>query len=110
MPNTVDPQPLPGEGISPVYARGSLWLIVGSEIAQINPTSLAPVNAFHVAGGPSSLAAGNGALWAGAHDGSLTRVAPDGGETTPLPVGKKLSLSDVAAGAGATWVTVSATA
>jgi DNA-binding beta-propeller fold protein YncE len=108
-PETVDPQPLPAEGISPVYARASLWLIVGSEIVQINPTSLAAANAFHVAGGPSSLAAGNGALWAIAYDGSLTRVALDGGENTPLHVGKESSLSDVAAGEGATWVAVSAT-
>ena len=91
-----------------MYARGSLWLIQGSEIQQINPISLAAGNAFHVAGGPSSLAAGNGALWVVAYNGSLTRVAPDGGETTRLHVGKKSSVSAVAAGGGSTWVAVSA--
>ena len=107
-PNNVAKQPLAAEPIAPVYARGSLWLIQGSEIQQINPISLAAGNAFHVAGGPSSLAAGNGALWVVAYNGSLTRVAPDGGETTRLHVGKKSSVSAVAAGGGSTWVAVSA--
>jgi DNA-binding SARP family transcriptional activator len=107
--NNIDKQPLPAQPIAPVYARGSLWVIQGSEIEQINPVSLAAGTAFHVPGRPSSLAAGNGSLWAVAYNGSLTRVALENGETTALRVGKKLSLSAVAAGAGATWVAVSAT-
>jgi DNA-binding SARP family transcriptional activator len=106
-PNTVDSQPLGGVPVAPVYARHSLWLIVGPEIVQIHPISLAVGNAFHVTGRPLALAAGSGALWALASDGSLTRIGQDGGESTPLHVGRKSSVSAVAAGGGATWVAVS---
>jgi YVTN family beta-propeller protein len=107
-PNKVDQQSLPAQAFSPVYARGSLWLIMGSQIQPIDPTGLVAGNPIHVAGRPSSLAAGDGALWTVGGDGNLTRVAPGGGETTPLRVGRSSSLSDVAAGGGAVWVAVSA--
>ena len=105
-PNTVTRQRLPAEPIEPVYARRSLWLIEGSEIQQFDPISLAAEAPFPVQGGPSALAAGNGALWATTYSGSLKRVALGGGETTLLHVGKKLGLSAVAVGRGATWVAV----
>ena len=108
-PRRVDMQPLVAGAISPVYARGSLWLIIGPDVVQIDPTSLASRAAIHVPGGASALAAGNGALWAVTYNGRLTRVAPDGGGTTPLRIGRQHSLSDVAAAGGATWVAVSAT-
>jgi DNA-binding SARP family transcriptional activator/streptogramin lyase len=107
-PRTVDTQPLVGGAISPVYARGSLWLVTGPAVVQIDPISLAVRNAIVVKGGPTALAAGNGALWAVKYNGSLTRVPTDGGETAPLHVAKKSTLSDVAAGGGAIWVAVSA--
>lgn len=108
-PETVDRQPLPAEAKSPVYARDSLWLVMGSDIVQVDPTNLGAGRVFPVAGGPSSLAAGDGALWATSYNGKVTRVASDGGETRPLRVGATQSLADVAAGRGATWVAVSAT-
>jgi len=76
---------------------------------QVDPTNLGAGGVFPVAGGPSSLAAGDGALWATSYNGKVTRVASDGGETRPLQVGATQSLADVAAGRGATWVAVSAT-
>jgi len=106
--NTFTPQPQPVEPIQPVYARGSLWVIEGSDIQQIHPLSLAAGDPFRVKGGPSALAAGSGALWVTTYGGSLKRVAPGGGVTTVLHVGKKLGLSAVDVGRGATWVTVSA--
>jgi hypothetical protein len=108
-PSTVDTQPLIVAGTSPVYMRGSLWLIIGPDVVQIYPTSLTPGKAIPVKGGALALAAGDGTLWAVTHSGSLVRVAPGGGETTRLHVGRRNSLSDVAAGGGATWVAVSAT-
>jgi YVTN family beta-propeller protein len=108
-PNTVDPQPLTGMAISPVFARNYLRLITGPDIVSIDPTSLTSQGALQVKGGPSALAAGNGALWAVAYNGTLTRVVADGGEGAPLQVGRPHSLSAVAAGGGATWVAVSAT-
>jgi DNA-binding SARP family transcriptional activator len=108
-PRTVDTQPLPAEAISPVYTRGSLWLIMGPDVLQIDPSSLGAGGAFPVAGGPSSLAPGDGALWVVTYGGKLIRLGPKGGETPALRVGAKLSLSGVAAGEGATWVAVSAT-
>jgi DNA-binding SARP family transcriptional activator/streptogramin lyase len=113
-PNNVDPHLLPAGPSDPVYARGSLWLIEGSEIQQIDPTSLQAGVALHVAQGPALLTAGNSALWALAYDRNyrlarLVRVSPDGRQTTPLRVGRSLNLSAVAAGGGATWVAVSPT-
>ena len=73
--------------------------------------------AFHVGETPSSLAVGNGGLWAvvGAfaynrrfRPARLVRVNPAGGQTTPLRVGRNLSLAAIAVGGGATWVAVSA--
>jgi DNA-binding SARP family transcriptional activator len=108
-PRTVDAQPLIVPGISPVFMRGSLWLIVGPAVVQYYPTSLTPGKAIPVNGEALALAAGDGTLWAVTHSGSLVRVAPGGGEAAPLQVGRQNSLSDVAAGGGATWVAVSAT-
>jgi DNA-binding SARP family transcriptional activator/streptogramin lyase len=112
-PNNVRPLLLPAGPSEPVYARGSLWLIEGSEIQQINPTTLEAGEAFHVAEAPALLAAGDGALWAVAYNrryrlARLMRLTPDGRQTTPLRLGKKLSLAAVAAGGGATWVAVNA--
>jgi len=108
-PNTVDTQPLTGMAVSPVYARRYLRLITGPDIVSIDPNSLTTPGALQVKGGPSALAAGNGALWAVAYNGTLTRVVAAGGESTPLQVGRPHSLAAVAAGGGATWVAVSAT-
>jgi YVTN family beta-propeller protein len=107
-PNNVDAQPLIVGGVSPVYARGSVWLIVGPDVVQFYPTSLTPGKAIPVKGSTTALAAGNDTLWAVTHDGSLVRLPLGGGDTIRLPVGRQNSLSDVAAGAGATWVAVSA--
>lgn len=111
-PNNVEPHLLTAGPSDPVFAGGSLWLIEGSEIQQIDPTSLQAGVALHVAEGPALLTAGNGALWVLAYDRNgrlarLVRVSRDGRQTTPLRVGKSLSLSAVAAGGGATWVAVS---
>ncbi|HKD95339.1 MAG TPA: BTAD domain-containing putative transcriptional regulator, partial [Gaiellaceae bacterium] len=106
-PNRVDKEQLPAEPIAPVFARGSLWVVVGTEVVQIQPNGLTAGKAYNVAGAPASLAVGNGAIWAATYDGRLTRVAPDGGQTTPLLAGKGLALSAVAVGAGSTWVPVS---
>jgi DNA-binding SARP family transcriptional activator/streptogramin lyase len=111
-PHHADALRLPAEPSAPVYTRGSLWLIEGSEIQQINPISLAAGNVFQ-AGAPWALAARDGALWVVAYDRTghparLTRFAPHGGRSTLLHVGKGLSLSAVATGRGATWVAVSA--
>jgi len=111
--NNVDAHSLTAGVSSPVYARGSLWLIEGSEIQQINPITFETGDAFHVAVLPVSLAVGNGALWATAYDRNyrparLSRVALNGRQTTSLRVGRSLSLSAVATGGGATWVAVSA--
>jgi DNA-binding SARP family transcriptional activator len=108
-PNTFTPQAQPSTPIAPVFVRGSLWLIEGSELQQIHPLDLAAGDSFRVKGGPSALAAGNGALWATTYGGSLKRVVGSGGVTTLLHVSKKLGLSAVAVGRGATWVTVTAT-
>ena len=107
QPNRVDHEPLPAEPLAPVFARGSLWVVVGTEILQIHPDGLTAGAAYNVAGVPASLAVGNGALWAATYDGRLTRVALDGRQTTPLVAGKGLALAAVAVGAGTTWVPVS---
>jgi hypothetical protein len=89
--------------------RGSLWLIIGPGIVQIYPTSLTAGKTIFVKGGASALAGeADGTLWAATYNGSLLRIDRGGGGTTRLPVGRKNSLSDVAAGEGATWVAVSA--
>jgi hypothetical protein len=107
-PNTVDTQPLITGGSSPVYMRGSLWLIIGPDIVQFFPTSLTPGRAIPVTGTATALAAGADTLWAVTYSGSLVRVPLSGGDTIRLPVGRQNSLSGVAVGGGATWVAVSA--
>ena len=98
-----------GSGLAtPVYARGSLWLLDEPEIQEIDPTTLGVDDAEAVASGyPLALAAGNGALWALDSHGNLTRLTPGQGPATSLHLGR--GISAVAAGAGATWVAVSAT-
>jgi DNA-binding SARP family transcriptional activator/streptogramin lyase len=92
---------------TPVYARGSLWLLNQGAIQGIDPVTLGVDDTMNLpAGYPLSLAAGNGALWALDSAGNLTRLTP-GGVATTLQVGK--GASAVAAGEGATWVAVSAT-
>lgn len=104
-------QEFSSQTLAPVYARGSLWLIVGKAIHQVDPTSLAvgdPVNGTGGARGfPVALAVGDAALWTLSSDGNLTRFGADGRSGAPLQVGKSLSAG--AAGGGATWVAVSAT-
>ena len=102
-----DSLPLASGAIAPVYTRGSLWLLYQGKIQQIDPITLALGDTMSVAGGyPTSLEAGNGALWAPGSDGNLTRFGSQGGATA-LRIGKWLSA--VAAGGGATWAAVSAT-
>jgi DNA-binding SARP family transcriptional activator len=108
-PDTKDTQLLPAQAISPVYTHGSLWLIMGPAIVEIDPGSLGAGSAFPVKPGGNSLAMGDGALWATTYNGKVTRVTLDGKETPLLKVGGELSLSAVAAGGDATWVAVSAT-
>jgi len=92
---------------SPVYAHRSLWLIVGTELHQIDPTTLNTEHVVQAGEGPASLGADSQALWA-VHffNGNLTRVTPDGRGQASLHVGK--SLSAVATGGGFTWVAVNA--
>jgi DNA-binding SARP family transcriptional activator len=92
---------------SPVYAHHSLWLIVGTELHQIDPITLNGEQVVQAGEGPASLGADSQALWA-VHfrNGNLTRVTPDG--RSSLHVGR--SLSAVATGGGFTWVAVSALA
>jgi DNA-binding SARP family transcriptional activator len=108
-PGTVkrtDSQALVAGAIAPVYAQGSLWLILGGVIQQIDPISLTPGERVGIPG-PTSLATGNGALWALSSGVNLSRFEPGGEVTGRLHLGK--GLSAVAAGDGATWVAVSAT-
>jgi DNA-binding SARP family transcriptional activator len=108
-PRTVKPtgsQALVAGAVAPVYARGSLWLILGGTIQQIDPISLTPGEPVNIPE-PTSLAVGNGALWALDSGGNLSRVGLGGEVTGTLHLGK--GLSAVAAGDGATWVAVSAT-
>ena len=107
--DNVDRQALSGGPISPVYLRGSLWLILGSDIQQFDPISLTAGPGYHVAGEPVSLAAGDDALWVAGHNGSLTRVTPTGKQGAPLHLGRSGSLAGVAAGGGAIWAAVSST-
>jgi hypothetical protein len=111
-PDNVLPHLLPAQPSEPVFARGSLWLIEGSEVQQIHPRTLSAGYAFPVANHPSSLAAGKTALWVIAYNrkyrpSRLVRVAPNGRQTTPLRVGESLSMSAVATGGSAAWVAVS---
>jgi DNA-binding SARP family transcriptional activator/streptogramin lyase len=103
-------QILPTQAIAPVFARGSLWLILTTsphaQIEQIDPVSLATVAAVTEVKDPSALAAGRGFLWAADGHGNLSRVDESGAVTSTLHVGS--SLSAVATGAGATWVAVTA--
>lgn len=96
------------EGVgNPVYAGGSIWLINQGEVQDIDPTTLGVVDAVQLkAGYPKSLAAGNGAIWALAQGGSLSRLTSGAGVTATLQIGK--GTSAVAAGGGATWVAVRA--
>ncbi|HEY1563226.1 MAG TPA: BTAD domain-containing putative transcriptional regulator [Gaiellaceae bacterium] len=107
-PRTAKPtgsQALVAGAVAPVYARGVLWLILGGTIQQIDPISLAPGDRVGMLG-PTSLAVGNGALWALDTGGDLSRFGPGVEVTGTLHLGK--GLSAVAAGDGATWVAFSA--
>ena len=109
----IDPGTMKREGelslaagaFAPVYARGSLWLIVGGEIRRIDPVTLHIESVLPAGEGPAALAADGEALWA-VHffNGNLTRVARGG--RRHVRVGK--SLSAVATGGRATWVAVNA--
>jgi streptogramin lyase len=109
----IDPGTMKREGelslapsaFTPVYARGSLWLIVGGEIRQIDPVTLHIESVLPAGEGPAALAADGEALWA-VHffNGNLTRVTRGG--RRHVQVGK--SLSAVATGGRATWVAVNA--
>ena len=109
----IDPATMKREGepslgaavFAPVYSRGSLWLIVGSEIRKIDPVTLHTESVLPAGEEPSALAADGVALWA-VHffNGNLTRVTRGG--RRHVPVGK--SLSAVATGGRATWVAVNA--
>lgn len=96
------------EGVGdPVYADGALWLINQGEVQDIAPTTLGVVDTVQLRGDhPSSLAAGNGAIWALGYGGSLSRLTAGAGVTATLQIGK--GTSAVAAGGGATWVAVRA--
>ena len=107
-PNDAVLQALPATASAPVYAHGSLWLVTGSEVLQIDPVGLSIENAFHVAGGPVSLAADDRALWAIATNGDLVRVGPGAQEAPPLHVASPHSLAGVVASGGSIWVAVSA--
>jgi DNA-binding SARP family transcriptional activator/streptogramin lyase len=90
---------------APVYAHGSLWLIVGDEVHEIDPITLDTKDVVPAGANPASLAADSVALWAvDFRDGDLTRVALGGRRHTSVHVGK--SLSAVATGGGFTWVAV----
>jgi outer membrane protein assembly factor BamB len=107
-PRTAKPtgsQALVAGAVAPVYARGVLWLILGGTIQQIDPISLAPGDRVGMLG-PTSLAVGNGALWALDTGGDLSRFGPGVEVTGTLHLGK--GLSAVAAGDGAIWVAFSA--
>ena len=110
-PNTLEPQPV-GAGAfpplrAPVYARGSVWLIVGLEIQKIDPGSLSGSPLAVPAGlRPKALAWGSGALWSTGYGGRLTRLNTRGRPARYVYVGGNLTA--VAAGGGATWVAVSA--
>ncbi len=101
---TSPPQELPVTAKSPVLTRGSLWLVEGNQIHQLDPVSLGTLNVVNIPGA-WSLAVGNGAVWAVDFGGNLTRLDPSGKTAAGLHVGK--SLSAVAAGDGAIWVAVS---
>jgi hypothetical protein len=98
-------QDLGNVAFAPVYAHGTLWLILGGDIRPINPASLAFEDTLNVPGSATSLAVGNGALWAVDPGGHLKRFGTDGAIQASVAVGK--GLSAVAAGEGATWVAVS---
>jgi len=108
-------QNLSGIAFAPVYARGTVWVIVGEAVRQVERFTLSvgdPVNIAAARGEfPVALAAGNAALWVlssdSNSDGNLRRLVAGGRVSAPLRVGKNLSA--VAAGGGATWVAVSAT-
>jgi DNA-binding SARP family transcriptional activator len=108
-PQTAKPissQELGDVALAPVYAETSLWLILGFEIRPVDTVTLGIGDTVKVRGDPTSLAVGNGTLWAVGNHGHLTRFGSDGRVEASLQVGK--SLSAVAAGGGATWVAVSA--
>lgn len=92
----------------PVYEGGSLWISYQGEIEEIDPVSFGTGAVLRVAGGPTSTAAGEGALWAVNTRGSLLRFAPDKGAaaTASLHIGRHAT--GIAVGSGAVWAAVSA--
>jgi len=109
-PSTATPtavQVLQAQAIAPLFARGSLWLILKTspygQIVQIDPVSLATIATVTEVRNARALAAGGGFLWAVDGSGNLSRVDESGNVTT-LHVGPFLSA--VATGAGAIWVAV----
>jgi DNA-binding SARP family transcriptional activator/streptogramin lyase len=92
----------------PVYEGGSLWISYQGEIEEIDPVTFGTGAVLRVAGGPISLAAGEGALWAVDTRGYLSRFTPDESTaaTGSLRVGRHTT--DVAVGRGAVWIAVSA--
>jgi DNA-binding SARP family transcriptional activator len=118
-PKLISALPLGEQAFAPVYARGSVWVIVGTQIHQIDPIGLDLRRVVTAGENPAALAAGSGVLWAvDFFDGKLTRLAAGGGGTASVRVGMDLSanrtgppsannLSAVAVGGGAIWVAVS---
>jgi DNA-binding SARP family transcriptional activator/streptogramin lyase len=99
--------PLATGALEPMFANGSLWLILltsQGQIEQLDPASLAPTWTGTTAGYPVALAFGDGALWAIDSGGGLSRFGQDGKVTSTLHVGRHLT--SIATGAGRTWVAV----
>jgi streptogramin lyase len=100
---------LPDQGIRPVLAGNSLWMIVGSpgklwrlDAGTLSPSGTAPGGAFAV-----DLASDGRTLWLAKTDGGLLRVDPSAGEVTERTM-LGPSASGVAVGGGKAWVTVDA--
>jgi streptogramin lyase len=97
-------QLLPGGAFSPVFTRGSLWLMFpGGPIVRLDPVSLAPGATLTAAANTRALVAGGGFLWAIDGSGNLDRI-DQSGTVRKLHVGPRLAA--VAATPETTWVAV----
>jgi DNA-binding SARP family transcriptional activator/streptogramin lyase len=96
---------------SPVFAHGSLWLILATaprgQIQQLENYTLATATALTDVHNPTALAAdGAGGVWVADVNGNLTRIGADGKVSPPLHLGR--SLAAVGAGGGTVWAAVTA--
>ena len=101
---------------SVVGAEGAVWatLIGGNSVVKIDSQANLVTETISVGGNPSGIAVGEGSIWVANHnDYTVSRIDPRTSEvvTTIEIGGPRLALGygpvmDVAAGAGAVWVTV----